>query len=324
MGAQLTGEFYLDGADFEDIEETDEDSAKIADALEPYVDKNPNPNRMSVRRGDGLPLYFDIETMPDYSRLDSFGLAPVPPAPDETPIQALPDTTSVICGTVDTIKTVLRQFVCPATWLDLLAAAESANKNRAGVHALITEARNVRQAAAQAQVDRLKLLSTTPEYCSICAIGWAVGNRSVESLWICDGTTEAVLLETFWSLAARHDPLICFNGIYFDLPVLMVRSMLLGVPSTRTIDTSPYREDVIDLYLRRFGPRGKTDKERPGKMKDLARLYGIDVPAGDCDGSQVAELMQTAEGRVKVGEYVRSDIHVLREMHKAGSGYFWR
>lgn len=278
----------------------------------------------------GEPLYFDLETIPDYSRLESFGLDPVPTVPDESDVSALPKPESLIVGTESDIKAALSKIVAPSEWIDKVAAAERAGKGRKGVLGLVEEARNVREGVIQAHKERRKLLSVTPEYCSIAAMGWAVGGgevlsvvRGEESLITGPaggGASEGQMLELFWKLAKQHAPLVAFNGLHFDLNVILVRSAILGVAPSRIIDSKPWGRDFVDPYVLRFGPKGNSGKG-PGRLKDLAKVYGIDVPAEGVDGSQVEELMKTDPA--KVGEYVRSDVHLLRELHRRLAGFFW-
>ncbi len=299
------------------------------------------PAKALAGRECTVPLYFDIETVPDESRLKSFGLEPVPAVPEATPLSQLPDPIETITGTADEVKGRLAKvgFACPE-WLDLLAREEAIGKNRKGVYDEIKKARQVRDDALQAHENRIKLLSTTPEYCSIAAIGWAIGRSDVLSLVVGEpiGDTfgqqepnqiketivdEGMILELFWRMAASFSPLIGYNIAYFDIPVILARSAILGVEPTKMLDLSPWGKDIVDLYIKRFGSRGNTNRDRPGKLKELAPLYGIEIPAGDCDGSQVYGLMQTKEGRAKVGEYVKSDVDVTRAFHRKLAGYFW-
>ncbi|HWA98585.1 MAG TPA: ribonuclease H-like domain-containing protein [Pirellulales bacterium] len=300
----------------------------LDDDIDPATTGNSAPSESQAAktathksRGNA-PLYFDIETVPDVEREHLFGLDPVPPVPAESDLSACPDVAQVAAGTANDIKAALRKIVAPSAWLDKLAETERSGKDRSGVHELIAAAREVRQRAIEAQADRIKLLSTTPEFCKIAAIGWAVGNEVPCSLVLGEGDiTERDLLEAFWERAGDGGQLVCFNGLGFDLPVIFVRSAILGVPSSRSLDMKPWGRDVLDVYFGRFGSRGSSGKDRPARLKDLARLYGIDVPAEGVDGSQVHELMQTDPA--KVGEYVRSDVEVLRSLHRKLSGYFW-
>lgn len=299
------------------------DTADVVLDSEHPPQPQPGPQLAPTNGDGGGPLYFDLETVPDESRLATFGLEPVLPVPDETEPGKLPDVAQVVTGTVETIKATLARYVCPAAWLDSLTAAEQSGKNRAGVHSLIDSARCVRLNALAAHVERRKLLSTTPEFCRIAAIGWTVGRDPVvHSTLVGDAPgDEARALESLWGLIGRHSPIVGFNCLAFDLPVLLVRSALLGVAPPKMLDLRTWGKDVVDLYLLRFGGRGNNDRQRPGKLKSLAPLYGIDVPAGDVDGSQVEELARA--NPQKLAEYVRSDVEVLRQFHRRLAGYFW-
>jgi hypothetical protein len=315
--------FYLDG------------SAGVAVSDQERVDAAADGKVVYVAKAkETTPIYFDLETVPDESRLDSFGLDPVPPVPEAIPFGQLPDPPTIVAGTADDVKARLAEIgFANSAWLAMVSIAERAGKNRKGVHDEIKKAHQFRDEAIGAHDDRIKLLSTTPEYCKICAIGVAIGNEEVRSFVINDRNpvankdvheiSERDIILSFWNRITSCSPLIGFNIASFDIPVILARSAILGIQPSRQLDLSPWGSDVCDLYLKRFGPRGNTSRERPGKLKELCRLYGISVPAGDCDGSQVFELMKTPEGRVKCGEYVRSDVHVLREFHRKLAGYFW-
>jgi hypothetical protein len=282
------------------------------------------------------PIYWDLETTPDYDRLPSFSLTPVPPIPEPTAFDQLPPAEGFLAGTADVIKLKLVKIgVADDRWLEVLTATEEAGKNRKGVLDDIRKAGLFRKSAEQAHEDRIKLLSTTPEYCRICALGVAIGNDEVKSFvvgepWPLDRDqspdrliTERDIIEAFWSRVAECSPLVGYNIAAFDLPVLLTRSALLDIEPTRRIDLKPWSNDVLDLYIARFGSRGNTDRQRPGTLKKLAAAFGIEIPVEDCDGSQVSWLMDTEEGKQKVGCYVRSDVHILRELHRKLSGYFW-
>lgn len=295
-------------------------SGFVADPAVGIIDRALAKNSASKKT---LPLYFDIETIPDYDRMDSFGLEPLPPVPREMSASELPDLNAVRAGTIDDLKRALRKLVAPVGWLDELAAAERADKGRAGALDAIEAAKKTVQSVIDQHADRLKLLSTVPEFCKVAALGLASGNNEVVSLVLgIDGITELDILEAFWEFVSDCSPLVGYNCLAFDLPVILTRSALLGVLPTKLLSLSPYgNKDVFDLYIMRFGRQGNTDKQRPAKMKVLARVLGIDVSAGDCDGSQVDALMK--ETPEKVGQYVASDVCVLRSLHAKLKGYWW-
>lgn len=266
-------------------------------------------------------LFFDIETVPDYSRVGSFGLDPLPTIRAEAGVDACPPCNELLTEKLDVLEKKLIGLNPTDEYLDLLLETErSGPKPRKGVIDAANAVKKSREAVKNAPRERSKLLSVTPEYCRLAAIGWATGSGEVESLTCgdhadCDTTDEKVLLEAFWSLALDARPLVGFNVLNFDLKVVFVRSILLGVMPSRLFDAKPWgNRDVLDLMEVRFG------RSQAMGLKKLAPLYGIEVPAGDCDGSQVEELMRVDPK--KVGEYVRSDVTVTREFYRRMSGYF--
>jgi hypothetical protein len=279
------------------------------------------PRAAAARRASAdEPCYFDLETIPDESRLELFGLEPVPPVELRTFLDC-PIPGEVVAGTVADVKAKLQGVFSDDYYYQECIKTEAAGKNRDGVIKEIQSAKAARDKALSAGDERRKLLSTTPEFCRIVAMGIAVGDSPAHAMVVgLKGVTEEQILETFWSHALSHR-LVGFNCLSFDLPVLFTRSVLLDVPSTKQLDLKPWGNDVLDLYHARFNGRGSMGGERPGRLKDLARVMGIPVPAGDVDGSQVAELFATSPE--KVGEYVASDIDVTRAYHRMYRGYLW-
>lgn len=284
-------------------------------------------------------LYFDLETVPDYERSALFDLDPIPEIPPFVDRQHCGDPVAILSKKIDDIEMDLRlasgcqPVQLDAAFIDECERIEKAQqKPRKGVLDLLAQARTVAVDATKANEDRRKLLSTTPEYCQIAAMACASGSGEV-AVWINSTLTvsegyegpvvkfanECEMLDAWWAMANQHKSLVGFNIVHFDLPVIFTRSILLGVKPRRMIDTTPWKGDVIDLYQKRF-PKGNTDKQRPGKLKSLAKVLGIDVPAGDCDGSQVEQLVQ--ESPAKLAEYVASDIVVTRALHMQYRGFF--
>jgi len=298
--------------------DTDGVAAAAVETDKPTAAAAPQPPKLPTLRGG--PFYFDLETTPDYERLESFGLDPLPAAVPVTPARMMPPLSKFVGKTVKQLAELLAKMNPDESWLATLADAEQHNKGRKGVLDMIDQQMGAGSVAEVAAAERCKLLSTTPEYCRIAAIGWAIGSGDVVSWVATEPHHERGILEAFWRCVEMCRPIVGYNIIGFDLPVIFFRSALLKVPSTKMIDMKPWGKDLVDLYAKRFPKGNYGSGGRPGKLKELAPLAGIKVPAGDVEGSQVAELMKTDP--VKVGEYVRSDVEITRHLHHFYSGYF--
>lgn len=259
-------------------------------------------------------LYFDIETVPDYSRLELFGLEPLPEPAPITSREQCPPCADLLAESISNLKASLARLNPADEYLDFLAEAEKTGKGRAGVMEAIGDAKKAKNAHADAIEKRRKLLSVTPEYCRVACLGWAVRGEEPQAMLAVDPADERALLEKFWELIRERKPIVGYNVAAFDLPVIYVRSIILRVPSSRIIDPTPWKSDVLDLMTTRFG------RMPAMKLKSLAMLYGIHVPAGDVDGSQVEELLSTEPE--KVVEYCKSDVAITRELRSLFGGYF--
>jgi dipeptidyl aminopeptidase/acylaminoacyl peptidase len=130
-----------------------------------------------------------------------------------------------------------------------------------------------------------------------------------------DGKTVAFAVSVPDVAANKGAKSVCgYNVLHFDLPTIFVRSILLDVAPSRQFDLKPWGTDAIDLMKKRFPTSGAM------KMKTIAACMGISIPAGDIDGSQVEELWKNDPK--KLGEYVRSDVDLVKALHQRYSGFF--
>lgn len=282
---------------------------------------SPTMSRIPLSSAGGSVLYVDIETIPDYERQHLFGLPPLPVVPNEQSVDELLAPAEFLSQTAKEIETWLNKNNPCEEWLQKCESCERATSgksgNRKGVFELLTKARSGKDAVGDAIKANRKKMSVTPEMAQICAIGLAVDDEQVNSFVLGqDGATEKSILEAFWFMAKRCQHICGFNVANFDLPTIFFRSIMLGVPSTRLVDLSPYKDHVIDLMVTRFGRSG----EKGMGLKNVAKLCDIQVPCEGVDGSQVEELFRT--NPPLVGQYVASDIIVTRKLHRLYSGFF--
>jgi predicted PolB exonuclease-like 3'-5' exonuclease len=139
----------------------------------------------------------------------------------------------------------------------------------------------------QKQIDSAALYPWTAR---IIALGWAEAGEEIAHVETCESeSSEQRVLRELWSrvqdVHGHATPIITFAGRTFDLPVLMCRSILLGVPH-RPLNLDRYRSPHPDLlqvltfngaidgrtlrwYAKRFGLN--TDDAFSGK--EIATLY---------------------------------------------------
>ena len=102
---------------------------------------------------------------------------------------------------------------------------------------------------AEKTAERDDKLGLDPDCCRIVALGWhdvGYGDPRVE---ICkDEHEEALQLAIFWSSYRQHETkLVTFYGRQFDLPVLLRRSMYLGIKAP-PLNLDRYRSPHVDLW----------------------------------------------------------------------------
>lgn len=277
------------------------------------------PRNSPTKNGAASPassiLFFDLETIPDYERRELFELDAIPEPAARCAQMNCPSVDEILKGTLDDFKQTVLKLNPTDDVLDAIDAAERLSKKpRKGVFDITSELRRQDQPICNLIFSQRKIMSVTPEMNRIIALGWSVGSGISNSMVVGDKIDERQILEKFWSLALTVKSVCGFNILGFDLPTIFVRSILLDVAPTREFDLKPWGADVIDLMKKRF-PAGQAVG-----LKKLCRMLGIPIPAGDVDGSQVEELWKSDP--IKVGEYVRSDVDLVKELHRRYRGLF--
>lgn len=115
---------------------------------------------------------------------------------------------------------------------------------------------------------------------------------------------EASLLKAFWVLAGQADVVVTYNGRNFDVPFLVARSLVHGVPARVDLLGNPYNlRPHLDLYRliqpgRALGPSG---------LEVVCWALGIESPKGALDGSQVGPAYARGELEA-IARYNRGDV----------------
>jgi hypothetical protein len=123
--------------------------------------------------------------------------------------------------------------------------------------------------------------------------------------------SEADLLRAFWALASRAETVVTFNGRGFDLPFLITRSVIHGIPAR------------VDLMSQRFALRPHLDLfelltqrgRGPSKLDVICWALGIESPKEVMDGSMVAPAYARGE-IVKIAEYNAHDVRATAAIYR--------
>jgi len=260
---------------------------------------------------------FDLETVPDLSRIDQFDLEPLPDQVGDTPYESMMPPAEFVKLTVPDQKKHVAGTSPPEGWIEQCMELESGSRDRKGAIDLLAKLSEKKNQYDQAVRKRLKKMATTPEMCRIVSMAWLF-NGKISGAVVDEASDESEreILDLFWLMVSEQGVIpVGFNIVGFDLPVILIRSAILGVIPTRHIRCDRYSNDVIDLFLKRF-PGGFGDMG----LKSLARAMGIPIPAKDVDGSAVYQLWQEGK-RQEILEYNMSDVKVTADYLMSVKGY---
>lgn len=148
----------------------------------------------------------------------------------------------------------------------------------------------------------------------VCAISWAKNDGNIRDLHAETVGEEASIIEAFFSdLDPYHsETLVGHNIGRFDIPFLLKRAVVLGVPLPPATafprDPKPWDKRIFDTMTAWAGARDFISMNR------LCGILGI-VGKEDFDGTQVGEAWKNGE-HLKIAEYCRSDVERTRKMHQ--------
>jgi hypothetical protein len=184
--------------------------------------------------------------------------------------------------------------------------------------------------ACRAARERVELfMGLRPEFGHVICIGLGQDVRGRAELEVRGLTAESEsderrLLEAFWALhgelvRGRRDwRLVTYNGLAFDVPFLLRRSLYLGVAPTAGLPMRPFAPDAHFDVMRVLSNWERADAVR---MDVVAELLGLaKVPPG-MDGSQVLALWRQGR-RAEIETYCLGDVRLVYEIFLRMESYF--
>ena len=132
------------------------------------------------------------------------------------------------------------------------------------------------------------------------------------------GLTEEDMLSSFWKIISQVDRVITFNGKYFDVPFLLLRSAVLRVKPSKIISTGKYdNKNHIDL-LDQLTFSGLTKKFN---LDFYCQAFGVESSkSNEVNGMEVKNLYEA--GKIKeIAQYCREDVRATFELYKIWDEY---
>lgn len=164
----------------------------------------------------------------------------------------------------------------------------------------------------QAKIEALGKAGLDCDLGRIVALGWMLEGRDVEPrvMVATDEQEERAILEAFWqdvvTPAGAHRRLVSFNGLRFDLPYLMRRSLYLDLDYPR-LNIDKYRAPHIDLsaVLSYHGTL------KLHSLMFYAKRFGLSIPEGaaEIDGSMIQRLMDEGAWQA-IQAHCESDVRI--------------
>ena len=161
-----------------------------------------------------------------------------------------------------------------------------------------------------AQHDKAALDPLTGRVCAIAYVG-LIDGKEVEHVDVIDAATdeaETIITQSAMKMLGKPESrIITWNGIGFDLPYIYKRAMVLGI-NPANFDAPP-----LTAWTKRYSNERHYDLMQIwGAWKDMIKL---DTVAGlvlgdkkiEIDFATFAALIETQEGRAKLGEYCLQD-----------------
>jgi predicted PolB exonuclease-like 3'-5' exonuclease len=193
-----------------------------------------------------------------------------------------------------------------------------------------TIAQAVTRAAERQEAEDGKVMSLSPWFGKIVSLAFADASRPADDMPVTvlavpplgfQGevptnvrlVSERELLTCFWALAEHADVVVSYNGRNFDVPYVVVRSLVHGISARKDLLSNPWGlRPHLDLY--RVLTNG-SNSLGPSSLDVVCWSLGLTSPKGSMDGSMVAPTY--ARGDIAtIAEYNAGDVKATAEVYR--------
>lgn len=169
------------------------------------------------------------------------------------------------------------------------------------------------------EADRISKLGLDPTTARICCFGWYDENES-HHIMLEDETPQAEkkLLQQSWEVLAEGEHFVTFNGIGFDVPMLLMRSLINKVRPAVQISIKKYNitnHTDVKMVLANW------DNYKTGKLDFYAKLLLGETPKGEFDGSDVQMMFEMGLYE-DIGKYCEGDCVATYKIYELLTKYY--
>ena len=167
-------------------------------------------------------------------------------------------------------------------------------------------------------------MAIKPEFGRIVCVGMgndATGVLEKRAFTAESEADEAKVLRGFWDAVRgreRDSRFVTFNGLSFDVPYILKRSLFLGVKPSTTLSL---RRFALDSHYDVMQVLSNWDRYDAVRLDVVADLFGLEKGPKGMDGSQVHRLWREGRWR-EIEAYCLNDVQLTYEIFLKVQEYF--
>lgn len=164
---------------------------------------------------------------------------------------------------------------------------------------------------AAKEAARAEKFSLDADTCKIVALGWHDIGEGSPTVMLCKNETqESAALSIYWgTYSERFTKIVGFNSARFDLVVLVMRSLYLGVKHPEIVIAPTWKSPHVDLWERLSLGGARRDVK---SLRFYAKRFGIPI-YDDISGKDVAAMVAAGEWD-KVRNHCLFDLDLTRAL----------